>query len=87
MKRFACLLVLASLGLGASAQTDSLTSTNPTLRELEKIGQEQTKSNFTVPVFQYMKENNIFQHLDVSVALGSSGIGFDVASPVTVRRS
>lgn len=83
MKRFACLLVLASLGLGASAQTDSLTSTNPTLRELEKIGQEQTKSNFTVPVFQYMKENNIFQHLDVSVTLGSSGIGFDVASPVT----
>jgi hypothetical protein len=30
----------------------------------------------------YFKEHNIFQHLDVSVNAGTSGIGFDVASPI-----
>ena len=30
----------------------------------------------------YCKEHNVFQHLDVSVNLGTSGIGFDVASPI-----
>lgn len=83
MKRIACLLVLASLGLGVSAQTDSLTSTNSTLRELEKMEQEQSKGKNTIPLFQFWKEHNIFQHLDVSVTAGTPGIGFDVASPVT----
>lgn len=83
MKRFACFLVLASLGLGASAQTDSPTSTNSTLRELEKMDQEQSKSNKTIPLFQFWKEHDIFQHLDASVTAGTTGIGFDVASPVT----
>lgn len=35
-----------------------------------------------VPVTQYWKEHNIFQHLDLSVVAGSTGIGIDVASPV-----
>jgi hypothetical protein len=30
----------------------------------------------------YLKEYNVFQHLDASVTLGTTGIGFDVSSPV-----
>lgn len=31
---------------------------------------------------QSVKENNVFQHLDVSLTCGSTGIGFDLASPI-----
>lgn len=68
------MLVLASLGLGAFAQTDS-----SVMNELE----ETNNSNKYIPVFQYWKEHDIFQHLDVSVTLGTTGLGIDVASPVT----
>ena len=78
MKRFACMLVLAVLGLGAFAQTDGV-ETNSTLKELEEVNQ----SKKYIPVFQYWKEHDIFQHLDLSVTLGTTGIGIDVASPVT----
>lgn len=30
----------------------------------------------------FLKERNILQHLDVSVTLGSTGVGFDLASPI-----
>ena len=30
----------------------------------------------------YWKEHNIFQHLDASLTLGTTGIGFDVSSPI-----
>lgn len=30
----------------------------------------------------YLKEHNIFQHLDVSLTCGTTGVGFDLASPV-----
>jgi len=33
-------------------------------------------------VTQYWKEHNIFQHLDISLTAGTTGIGIDVASPV-----
>lgn len=74
MKRFVCMLVLSSLGLGAFAQTDS-----SVMNELE----ETNNSNKYIPVFQYWKEHDIFQHLDVSATLGTTGLGIDVASPVT----
>ena len=35
-----------------------------------------------IPVSQYWKEHDIFQHLDLSVTLGTTGIGIDVASPI-----
>lgn len=39
-------------------------------------------SESTRKFVSYCKEHNIFQHLDVSVNAGTSGIGFDVASPI-----
>jgi hypothetical protein len=78
MKRFVFMLVMTSLGLGASAQPDSVSMTAQTLNELDNM-----KHSNVIPVFQYWKEHDIFQHLDVSVTAGTTGIGFDVASPVT----
>lgn len=78
MKKFVCVLVFASLGMGASAQTDSARMSVKTLNELGNV-----QSSGTIPVFQYWREHNIFQHLDVSLTLGTTGIGIDVASPVT----
>ena len=43
---------------------------------------EEANSSNYIPVFQYWKEHNIFQHLDVSLTLGTPGIGIDVASPI-----
>ena len=79
MKRIAWMLVLASLELCAFAQTDNVTTTSSTLRELEKVN---SSSNY-IPVSQYWKEHDIFQHLDVSVIAGTAGIGIDLATPVT----
>lgn len=79
MKRIAWMLVLASLELSAFAQTDNVTTTSSTLRELEKVN---SSSNY-IPVSQYWKEHDIFQHLDVSVIAGTAGIGIDLATPVT----
>ena len=77
MKRLACMLVLASFGLSTFAQTDSVRRSSLVLNNLE----EANSSNY-IPVFQYWKEHNIFQHLDVSLTLGTPGIGIDVASPI-----
>lgn len=71
------MLVLASLGLSTFAQTDSVKRSSLVLNNLE----EANSSNY-IPVFQYWKEHNIFQHLDVSLTLGTPGIGIDVASPI-----
>ena len=79
MKRFACMLVLAVLGLGAFAQTDGV-ETNSTLKELEGVNQSKY-----IPVFQYWREHDIFQHLDVSLTLGTSGMGIDVAYPTCLH--
>ena len=68
------MLVMSGFGLGAFAQADS-----SVMNELE----ETNNSNKYIPVFQYWKEHDIFQHLDVSVTLGTTGLGIDVASPVT----
>lgn len=79
MKRLAFLLVMTSLGLSVSAQPDSVKSTSM-LNTLEEVNKN--RSMF-VPVLQYWKEHDIFQHLDVSLTVGTPGIGLEVASPVT----
>ena len=78
MKRIVSFLFFASLGLNVFAQTDGNGSAISTLKELESNSQ----SNY-IPVFQYWKEHDIFQHLDVSLTAGTTGIGIDVASPIT----
>ena len=77
MKRLACMLVLASLGLSASAQSDTLKPRNLTIGSLDNV-----KSSNYIPVFQYWKEHDILQHLDVSLIAGTTGIGIDVSSPI-----
>ena len=43
--------------------------------------QPEFKSKY-ISISEYWKEHNFFQHLDASVTLGTTGIGFDVASPL-----
>ncbi len=76
MRRIICLLVLASASLGVSAQRDSLLMQNISM---DSVSNTSTKY---IPVFQYWKDHDIFQHLDFSVTLGTTGVGFDVASPI-----
>lgn len=72
MKKIVTLLVLFSFGQTSFAQTDS-TNINGYLNE---------KHSEYIPVFQYWKEHDIFQHLDVSLTAGSPGIGLEVSSPI-----
>ena len=83
MKKLVCVMVLTSLGLGAFAQTDSVKTDSVKMRSTLSELSEVNSSNKYIPIFQYWKEHDIFQHLDVSVTLGTTGIGIDVASPVT----
>ena len=77
MKRIVCIMALSGLFLAASAQTDTVTP-------FKVLNDDDTKlQSEYIPVTQYWKEHNIFQHLDVSVTAGTTGIGIDVASPVT----
>ena len=68
-KRIFFSALVATMSLPLSAQT---TGTS---------GFPEFKSEY-IPVFQYWREHNIFQHLDVSVTAGTTGLGIDVASPV-----
>lgn len=70
MKKIVFLCAFISIGLTVHAQSqDSV--------------EVKTESNSKfVPIFQYWKEHDIFQHLDASLTLGTTGIGFDVSSPV-----
>lgn len=70
-------MVLASLDLGATAQSGAHKSTSLTLGDFES-----SESSKYISVFQYWKEHDIFQHLDVSLTTGTTGIGIDVASPI-----
>ena len=72
MKRIFLILITSCLYLSANAQqSDSLPALTDSLR---------TKY---IPITQQFKEHNIFQHLDASLTLGTTGIGFDVSSPIT----
>lgn len=77
MKRIVCIMALSGLFMAGFAQTDSITPFRVLNNDDVKVTSEY------VPVTQYWKEHNILQHLDVSLTAGTTGIGFDVASPVT----
>ena len=72
MKKVMILLAMTGLGIPSMAQTET-TQQVPVLNE---------KHSEYIPVAQYWKEHNIFQHLDVSVSAGTTGIGIDLASPI-----
>ena len=72
MKKVMILLAMTSLGIPSMAQTET-TQQVPVLNE---------KHSEYIPVAQYWKEHNIFQHLDLSVSAGTTGIGIDLASPI-----
>lgn len=72
MKKMMILLAMTSLGIPGIAQTET-TQQVPVLNE---------KHSEYIPVAQYWKEHNIFQHLDLSVSAGTTGIGIDLASPI-----
>lgn len=72
MKKVMILLAMSSLGIASMAQTET-TQQAPVLNE---------KHSEYIPVAQYWKEHNIFQHLDLSVSAGTTGIGIDLASPI-----
>lgn len=73
MKKIVYMAAFVCLTLPIMAQSESPSN----IRILNE--KEQTEY---IPVFQYWKEHNILQHVDLSLTAGSSGIGFDVASAV-----
>ena len=80
MRRFFCIMAMASMGVSAFAQQDTITWKRFTLDSGLQTEQD-TKANY-IPVTKYWQEHDIFQHLDVSLTAGTTGIGIDVASPV-----
>jgi len=70
-------MAMACMSFTAFAQQDTTTWKRFTL---DSGAQESAKTY--IPVTQYWKEHNIFQHLDISLTAGTTGIGIDVASPV-----
>lgn len=70
-------MAMACMGLTAFAQQDTTTWKRFTLDS----GAQETAKNY-IPVAQYWNEHGIFQHMDVSLTAGTTGIGIDVASPV-----
>ena len=77
MKIIVCMMAMACMSFTAFAQQDTTTWKRFTL---DSGAQESAKTY--IPVTQYWKEYNIFQHLDISLTAGTTGIGIDVASPV-----
>ncbi len=71
------MMAMACMSFTAFAQQDTTTWKRFTL---DSGAQESAKTY--IPVTQYWKEHNIFQHLDISLTAGTTGIGIDVASPV-----
>ena len=70
MKKIVLICLLFSIVLNVRAQS---------LDSVEVQPEYQSKY---IPVLQYWEEHNIFQHLDASVTLGTTGIGIDLASPI-----
>ena len=73
MKKIVYMAAFVCLTLPLKAQSQNPSSV--------RILNEKEKSEY-IPVFQYWKEHNILQHVDLSLTAGTSGIGFDVASAV-----
>ena len=72
MKKMMILLAMASFGITSLAQTE-------TTQDLSVLNEKHSEY---IPVAQYWREHNIFQHLDLSVSVGTTGIGLDLASPI-----
>ena len=72
MNRILSLVALVVLCGAVNGQT-------PQLQQLQEV--EENHSEY-IPIWQYWQEHNIFQHLDASVTLGSTGVGIDVSSPM-----
>lgn len=72
MKKMLILLAMASSGIPSLAQTE-------TTQDLSVLNEKHSEY---IPVAQYWREHNIFQHLDLSVSAGTTGIGIDLASPI-----
>ena len=72
MKKMMILLAMASFGIPSLAQTE-------TTQDLSVLNEKHSEY---IPVAQYWREHNIFQHLDLSVSVGTTGIGLDLASPI-----
>lgn len=75
MIRSVCVAAFACMVLAVGAQNPQNDGNQSFLNE------KSVKSEY-IPVFQYWEEHNIFQHLDISVTGGTSGIGIDVSSPI-----
>lgn len=76
MKKIVCVAALVCIGLAMKAQDQQNGSS------LLLLNEKNAHSSEYIPVFQYWKEHNIFQHLDVSLNAGTSGIGIEVSSPI-----
>ena len=72
MKKTVLVHMLLLMGLTVYAQPQD---------PVEVWPESQPQSKY-VPVLQYWEEHNIFQHLDASVTLGTTGIGVEVSSPI-----
>lgn len=71
------LLVLLLCTFGVAAQSFAQVYSQP--QQVQILNE--TTSEY-IPVFQYWKEHNIFQHLDASISLGTTGVGIDVSSHI-----
>lgn len=72
MNKVLSLVMMAAFGLSAYGQTSQPQNSQDV---------EESHSEY-IPIWQYWQEHNIFQHLDASVTLGSTGVGIDVSSPM-----
>ena len=70
MKKIVLVCMLFSTGLTVNAQPQDSVEVRP-----------EFQSKY-IPVFQYWEEHNIFQHLDASLTVGTTGFGVDFASPI-----
>jgi hypothetical protein len=79
-------MVGASLGAWAQEPVQSVQpAQQPTQQQAASQAPGEASGEFQseyIPVFQYWKENNVFQHLDLSVTAGTTGIGIEVSSPI-----
>ena len=80
MKTYALLVVAFCFGLVPQAGAQDSLKDSLKVRELSR--DFITYESKYIPVFQYWQEHNIFQHLDASLSLGTTGVGIDVSSPL-----
>lgn len=73
MRSILCLLALMTVILSSSAQ-------NPQQEELPVLNEEHSEY---IPGRWYWKEYNTSQYMDLSVTVGTTGIGLEVASPIS----